>query len=261
MVNRIRISFNHRTFLRTLFRAGVARRHRHWANRVALKFQLQPGRALWQPQDFVHTSAGAWFVRQNLHRSQLLHPHFNIEFRIAHTLKREVLLSPMEQASSQTRMIAVPQWNPIEKLILSPLASQSEHTRMLATTIHSSTPTHSFVRLLRSEKRVTRVLNELETVFNQTGERIIRKLQRVESRTGYFSSELTCAPASTASRSGLVFESATPISSMMNHQRNESESTAISSAVPSPNIGAITDEVMRQIDRRLIATRERMGKM
>jgi len=121
--------------------------------------------------------------------------------------------------------------------------------------------TRSLLRGQHTESGERQQQMEFEILRAPVGDRIVRRLQRVEELPVYPLVEMNSGVTSRRPRPDLVFQSTALQGPTTVSRRNSAADTP--TAVPAPvlNLGAITDEVVRQIDRRLVATRERMGKM
>lgn len=118
-----------------------------------------------------------------------------------------------------------------------------------------------FQRLFRSEEQTRRRIESSTT--SQSVAILLQRLgeqgQRVEA-PGSAPATLTsrCAPQFSNSK---ITSSNAASSSATTHASDQSTWQEVSRPAPPINIDFLTDQVMRQLDRRIIAARERMGKI
>ncbi len=124
--------------------------------------------------------------------------------------------------------------------------------------------THALMRVVERSQREfatlleRRFVERQESVSVRTAERLVHRCDRVErvavqQRTMTLHREpkvATSAPTEVASRPAMG----------TSHDRQGTYSPAPPPALPNINVNELTDQVIRQIDRRVVARRERMGR-
>lgn len=261
--------------------AGKILKHLTWAAGVAGKFKQRQSRTGWHPQGFIYAGTQRWFVLPHvLQRLQLSHQRFDLGLTI--NLHQEAILAG-RLPSSDTRTVSsrqslsgpsttvsfISSWLPVEKNLVRSVAAHA-HTgsrapvlRWFSGSSRTSPVARSFLSLQQSEKKGdSQDLTVVETESIEVGTRILRKLRRIEVRPPYQSAEVDSGLISGKSpRGDFVVESSA--SKFSPKPDGKASFETVASALPTPviNMGEITNEVMRQLDRRLIATRERLGKI
>jgi hypothetical protein len=260
---------------------GKILKHLTWAAGVAGKFKLRQSRTGWNPQGFIYAGTQRWFVLPHvLQRLRLSHQRFDLGLTI--NLHQEAILAGRLSSSDartlssrqslsgpSTTVSFIPSWLPVEKNLVrsGPAHAHTESRapvlRWFSGSSHTAPVALSFLRLQQSEKSGDgRDPTVVETGSIEVGARILRKLRRIEVRPSYQSAEAdgTFISGKTPSRDFVVESSAPKLPPKID---GKASSETVPSALPTPmiNMGEITNEVMRQLDSRLVATRERMGKI
>lgn len=249
-------------------------RHANWAGALTGKFRAQTDLRAWRPQEFVyglHSWRKLFFLR-NLQQ-------FRFEQRHSHRAGPVINNFFLLQRNSTYPSVALT--NPaaadhsgrrenVQEQQLLPLAlprqerclpkertfSRSAGRPIVSVNTASAISFHEI--LLR--RRMLREIAGLDGAGSEVAAAIVRRVQRVEERpTGQSMDPVVAASTMRLSRN------AAEISEPPRTRESSAGSTfeAFPAAPPAPpfNVTQLTDEVMRQIDRRLVSARERMGKI
>jgi len=118
-----------------------------------------------------------------------------------------------------------------------------------------------FQRLFRSEEQTRRIES---SITRQSGAVLLQRLdqqsQRIEA-AGSASAALTTRHMPQFTDSKITSSHASSGSAATNRAVDQSTWPEVNRPMPPMNIDVLTDQVMRQLDRRIIAARERMGKI
>jgi hypothetical protein len=249
-------------------------RHVRWAGALTGKFRAQTDLSAWRPQEFVY-NLHSWrqlFFLRNLQQ-------FRFEQRHSHTagpvmnnfflLQRESASPSPAMAKPATAERAESRSDIRQEQILPPVLPCQEKWLPLQRTFSRSAgrpdgPVNAAAALFFHENLVRRrMLREVagaDEAGREIAAGIVRRAQRVEERpTGQ-----SLAPVFAASAMRLSRDAVEPSELPARRQSSAGSSFETFPAMPPAapfNVTQLTDEVMRQLDRRLVATRERMGKI
>jgi hypothetical protein len=253
-------------------------RHYIWASGVLEKFRRQPSKAGGRPQGFIYVGTQRWFALSHTWQ-KFMSGQQRLELRLAvnNVFPRQTIIAsgktfPAEKQGQPARLLPyrgttvsfVPSWYPVEKWRVHSTPQVDSGLRPAPSLNYHTGDTLPPVLALRSVNLHSRNGQNTaitETTFTQLGPRIHRKLQRVESGPTYHTEESDSWVSRTSPRRDFIVESQAP--RVLNRSAVTTGSDHAPAANPAPalQMGEIADEVMRQLDRRLIATRERIGKM
>lgn len=280
MANRIRIVIPRvrEQGWRRLFAGIVASRHAAWAAEVMGRFRPRGAARQWQPSELIYAGVERQqFFTQVMQVTRPVHQRIDVNVTFARPNQQAILArgpaaaKGVEKAervlpiAAHDRTIAV-RWPPVERFLTSslpPLPVRSMQRTVSALPAESGgvlAGPFSLLRLQRVGEGMNREITELEVVPLE-GDRITRRFRRVETLPPYQPVEMSGRTVNHRARPDLVFQSKVLSESVPSRNRTSKVEDSATDPPTSLNFGAITDEVMRQIDRRLVATRERMGKM
>lgn len=251
------------------------KRHTAWTGSLMERFRLQLDRMGWRPEKFVFNLHG-WKQRlflRNLQQFRIEQHEWHVAGSIVnnffprqHNLESTAFLPakridagrPQRDRDSQpTQLWPFPSRYQERELPLKRTLSRCS-SRPIAGDGAAATPI--FRDSIEVRRRTPRFITGNDEGPGEIAARIVRQVRRVEERPSVRShGPVLSAPVMRAANE--VQE--TP------QRRRTSEITASGAvetlpttlSVPPFNVTQLTDEVMRQLDRRLIAARERMGKM
>lgn len=249
-------------------------RHVGWACALTGKFRAQADLRAWRPQEFVY-NLHSWrrlFFLRNLQQFRFGQRHWHTAGPVMNNfflLQRE----PACPSPALTKPTAAEHFgshgNVRREQVLPPVLPRQEKWLPLQRTFSRSAgrpdgPVNAAAALFFHENLVRRrMLPEVagaDEVGREVAAGIVRRAQRVEERpTGQSLAPVFAASAVRVSRHAME-----PSELPVRRQSNAGSSFETFPAVPPAaplNITQLTDEVMRQLDRRLVATRERMGKI
>jgi hypothetical protein len=266
---------------RPLALAGRILGHRSWSAEVTARFQQQHGRTRRHAQDFTYAGAQRWFARsQRWQKVTAVRQQIDLHLTLNNAVYQKNVFASAQAAPDArsnghpqtlfgrgTAVATIPGWYPVEKSSLrttppQPGPSTAVMVPQFSIGPHRTLPAVvSFRRLQFSEPDKSQDVTVVETVYTQLGARIQRKLQRVEVRPSYQAVEISERPSGTSPRGDLFVQSSTAGSILRNAARSSFDDPPGPPPAPVLNMGEITNEVIRQLDHRLVAIRERMGKM
>jgi hypothetical protein len=172
-----------------------------------------------------------------------------------------------ESSFSSARRVFLSQLNFLTRAQMMTQSSARQETIPVQNFVYPtavSEQTHALMRVVgRSQREFAtlierRFVERRDTVALRTSERLVHRCDRVErvavqQRTMTLHRQAkatTSAPPDVVSRPGMG----------KSHDRQGTYLPAPPPALPNINVNELTDQVIRQIDRRVIARRERMGR-
>jgi hypothetical protein len=250
-------------------------RHASWAGALTGKFRVQASLRAWWPQEFVY-GLHSWrrlFFQGNLQKFQFeqCHSHtagpvmnnfFLLQHNSASMPPAPTTLVAAAEHSGRRKLGQEQAWPPvllrrerglpIERIFSRSAGRPDEPV--------NAAPALYFHDAVLVRKRILRDTGGTNGAGNDVAAAIVRRVQRVEERpSGQSLDPVLVAPAIRFSRKATE-PNELPGRRESNAGNSLETSPAMLPAAPF-NITQLTDEVMRQLDRRLVATRERMGKI
>jgi hypothetical protein len=259
---------------------GRILRHSAWVSAILGKFKPQQRRL--HPQDFVHAHVPRWFV--------LVHTLQRVQWNPWPDAGRSVInISKWQMVPGGSMPLITStnsgQWAGLQGEVATgrqprypaPVLPEPGNMRLgypnVGTAILAQvpslywTPTHTsssplpFLRLSRMQYGARyQELVVSDVISGEVGTRILRKLSRLEERPQVQPADSISSISGVRPNRDLVLE--TPGPRPLRESRAEDDlATPRSLPAPEINIGTIANEVMRQLDRGLIAARERRGRI
>jgi hypothetical protein len=255
-------------------------RHQRWSTGVVTKYGLNAGSPGWCFESLVHLMNG----RMRIALNQTFGPR--IQFH-THSATQNVFhrgySEPMEQvlqdrtitryvplrvdSSARKEASAAPQplgapapGNELERAFL----NKKNGERNSGTETRSFWPAMSRTLLLAERVFTKTVRSRFEVITNEQGpaesaQRIERKVRRVDSGLRPVPQDFVMSPAKAAARANTVKAIRNRAPSTMKAEVESGKPSA--PPAPAFDVTRIADEVMRQLDRRVVAARERFGKI
>jgi hypothetical protein len=260
----------------------VLARHRAWAQVLLGRFALRSARAGRQKLIFRRGPRRGLLSIRNFRKSCLTLPGLSQTLRTQTAIIERAFVERLPSRGLRTVLSSAPYqkkkspgslqvWSRSETTVAAgpAPASRDQQQRTMAPAISMllAVPIIRFkerqvasTRLATPEIRQANQLREKVTIdraerYEQISETILRKTQRVEDR----------ALASRFGARKLVITPDTELTYSRRSQRLENETTpepakASAPVTPVVNVTGLTDEVIKQLDRRLVAAMERLGK-
>lgn len=249
-------------------------RHARWAGALTGKFHAQAELSAWLPLEFVyglHSWQRLFFLR-NLQQ-------FRFEQRYSHTpgpvMNNFFLLQ--QNSTSPSAALAKPaaavehfgRRNVQQEQALPPVLLRRERWLPIERTFSRSAgrpdgPVNAAAALSFHEilvrRRMLREVAGHDGAGSEVAAGIVRRAQRVEERPAGQSPDPVFAASAPHPSRDAVERSESPRGRESSAGSSLEEFPATPPAPPF-NVSQLTDEVMRQIDRRLVTARERMGKI
>jgi len=250
--------------------------HQRWAGAIKERFRRQSSILAWHPESLVYSLlARQWFL---LFRSSL-QSHFQRQSSspahtyVSNTFRQQLVLPSRLLRSSEKAVESTVLSNAVRRNQLpaqrgpqpprsvapyrqSTLARRVEVIRSLGT--HTCLALQNSIEISRQTIRRERAGADLPV--GQIGARITRQMRRVDRVPLSQSLESTPTLEPKRKTGDFVLDKFRPLPQKETPQATRLES--VPAVTPQLfNVTRLTDEVMRQIDRRLIASRERLGKI
>lgn len=254
--------------------ARASARHGAWAGALAKKFRQQVNLPGWRPQALVHSLSArrSFLFLRNLQKFHLQRYSRTAATIVNNFFQQQVVLSSAVLTAPHTanaRFLPRPQARQSAEIF--PALQRHESVRLpVERTIDlfrwspartgNASAEISFHDAIEVRRRILRAAAGPDAVPAEIAARILRQARRVEERPAGQPVETVVAP-SVVRVAGSV-----PEPSQVMPVKEISTSPAFSSLPSTPlaapfSVAQLTDEVMRQLDRRVVAARERLGKM
>lgn len=249
-------------------------RYGAWAGALAEKFRQQVNLPGWRPQTLVHSlpARRPFLFFRNLQKFYLERYSRTAATIMNNFFLQKVVLSssvlpasqtvnagrvPRPQARQGAQIFEAPQhrerkWLLVEKTV--------DLFRWSPARTGNASAAISFHDAIEVRRRILRGAAGPDALPSEIAARILRQVRRVEERPAGQPLDTVVAP-SVVRVAGSVLE---PSQGMPVREISITPAFSSLSATPLPapfNVAQLTDEVMRQLDRRLVAARERMGKL